>query len=115
MTLSDVIDWLYEETVKPTLSPFYDPKYTYAEDKAPCCKLSELPDVSYVLMTGNNGQPCCWAWKSDGPVLISMEELPEQARTNTRWYTSRWYLHADPIRIGNWYLSEGWGSREVPV
>ena len=115
MTLPDVIDWLYKETVKMSLSPFYDSKFTYREGTAPCCKLSELPDVIYVLMTGNNGQPCCWAWKSDGPVLISMYELPEQARTNTRWYTTRWCLYATPLSIGNWYLSEGWGSREVSV
>lgn len=115
MTLPDVIDWLYKETVKPTLSPFYESQHIPLEDTAPCGKLRELLDVTYVVMIDNNGQPCCWACKSDGPVPISMDELPEQARKNTRWYTVEWFLYEEPRRIGNWYLSEGWGSREVSV
>jgi len=116
MTFSDALDWLAMRTVKPSMSPFYEPKQASIDSEAPCCKLSRLEEATYVMMMGRNGQPYCWEWKTGGVlVLVPIDELPKAAICSDRWYTATWYLYEDPHKVGDWYLSEGWITPEAPV
>ena len=116
MTFSDALDWLAMRTVKPCMSPFCEPKQAYTDGEAPCCKLSRLEEATYVLMMGRNGQPYCWEWKTgEVLVLVPIAKLPKAAICSSRWYTATWFLYAEPRKIGDWYLSEGWITQEAPV
>ena len=106
MTYEEAVSDLQRKTVWQGFSPFCTIQ-RFPANQVPCHKVS-VNQATYILFVDKTGHLCCWRWDCGDPELISMDELPTEAKESDRWFGDTWYTNDSPYNVADWYQEEGW-------
>lgn len=106
MTFHEAINDLKLKTVLYGFSPFCT-EVEYPANQVPCCKVC-MDGAIYILMTDKSGVICCWKWSLGDPRRITLEEVPEKARSSDSWFRDTWLIDDSPYNVADWYKENGW-------